>query len=97
MADASPMTEDTVEQHLSPGERIEAVGRPDPTKHFTRGDVFLIFIDAEAPRERRRDRAKHGKGRGCSFDDELEAGHGWPPRLGHTFSTSAHVIRYAPQ
>jgi uncharacterized membrane protein len=33
---------DTVERHLSPGERIEWVGRPDPAKHFTRGDLFLV-------------------------------------------------------
>jgi uncharacterized membrane protein len=33
---------DTVEQHLSSAERIEWVGRPDPAKHFTRGDVFLV-------------------------------------------------------
>jgi uncharacterized membrane protein len=33
---------DTVERHLSSGERIEWVGRPDPAKHFTRGDVFLV-------------------------------------------------------
>jgi hypothetical protein len=33
---------DAVERHLSPGERIEWVGRPDPAKHFTRGDVFLV-------------------------------------------------------
>jgi uncharacterized membrane protein len=33
---------DAVERHLSSGERIEWVGRPDPTKHFTSGDVFLI-------------------------------------------------------
>jgi uncharacterized membrane protein len=33
---------DAVASHLSAGERIEWVGRPDPTKHFTRGDVFLI-------------------------------------------------------
>jgi hypothetical protein len=33
---------DVVERHLSSGERIEWVGRPDPAKHFTRGDVFLV-------------------------------------------------------
>jgi uncharacterized membrane protein len=33
---------DTVERHLSSGERIEWVGRPDTAKHFTRGDVFLV-------------------------------------------------------
>ena len=33
---------DAVERHLSSGERIEWVGRPDPAKHFTRGDVFLV-------------------------------------------------------
>ena len=32
----------TVERHLSPAERIEWVGRPDPAKHFTRGDAFLV-------------------------------------------------------
>jgi len=31
-----------VERHLSSAEQIEWVGRPDPAKHFTRGDVFLI-------------------------------------------------------
>src|SRR5256714_15111334 len=33
---------DAVERHLSAGERVEWVGRPDPAKHFTRGDVFLV-------------------------------------------------------
>ena len=33
---------DAVERHLSSGERVEWVGRPDPAKHFTRGDVFLV-------------------------------------------------------
>jgi uncharacterized membrane protein len=33
---------DAVERHLSAGERVEWVGRPDPSRHFTRGDVFLI-------------------------------------------------------
>jgi len=33
---------DTVQRHLSSAERIEWVGRPDPAKHFTRGDVFLV-------------------------------------------------------
>ena len=31
-----------LERHLSPDERIEWVGKPDPAKHFTRADVFLI-------------------------------------------------------
>src|SRR2546423_10411946 len=30
---------DLVERHLSPGEQTEWVGRPDPAKHLTRGDV----------------------------------------------------------
>jgi uncharacterized membrane protein len=33
---------DMVERHLSSGEHIAWVGRPDPAKHFTRGDVFLV-------------------------------------------------------
>src|SRR2546423_3988804 len=33
---------DAVERHLGAGERVEWVGRPDPAKHFTRGDVFLV-------------------------------------------------------
>jgi hypothetical protein len=39
---ARPADLDTVERHLSPGEQIEWVGRPDPSKHFTRADVFLV-------------------------------------------------------
>jgi hypothetical protein len=31
-----------VERHLSSGERVEWLGRPDPSKHFTRSDVFLV-------------------------------------------------------
>jgi hypothetical protein len=31
-----------VQGHLSAGEWIEWVGRPDPGKHFTRADVFLV-------------------------------------------------------
>jgi uncharacterized membrane protein len=33
---------DAIERHLSSGERIEWVGRPDPAKHFARGDLFLV-------------------------------------------------------
>jgi uncharacterized membrane protein len=33
---------DTVERHLSSAEQIEWLGRPDPSKHFTQGDVFLV-------------------------------------------------------
>jgi len=33
---------DTVERHLLPSEHIEWIGRPDPAKHFTRSDAFLI-------------------------------------------------------
>ena len=39
---ASESDLDTVERHLLPSEHIEWIGRPDPTKHFTRSDVFLI-------------------------------------------------------
>jgi uncharacterized membrane protein len=39
---ASPTDLDAVERHLSSGEHLEWVGRPDPTKHFTPADVFLI-------------------------------------------------------
>ena len=39
---ASGVDLDTVERHLSTGERVEWVGRPDPAKHFTRGDVYLV-------------------------------------------------------
>jgi uncharacterized membrane protein len=38
----NPADLDTVERHLSPGEQIEWVGKPDPAKRFTRGDAFLI-------------------------------------------------------
>jgi uncharacterized membrane protein len=31
-----------VERHLAAGEWIEWIGRPDPSKHFNRGDVFLV-------------------------------------------------------
>ena len=39
---ASESDLDAVERHLLPSERVGWIGRPDPTKHFTRGDVFLI-------------------------------------------------------
>ena len=32
----------TVDRHLSPAERIEWVGRPDPARHLTRSDAFLV-------------------------------------------------------
>jgi len=31
-----------VERHLSPGEQIKWVGQPDPKKHFTRQDFFVV-------------------------------------------------------
>ena len=33
---------DVVGRHLSHGERVEWVGKPDPSRHFTRSDAFLI-------------------------------------------------------
>ena len=33
---------DAVEHHLSSGERLEWVGHPDPRRHFTRSDRFLV-------------------------------------------------------
>ena len=39
---ASATDIDTVERHLSSGEHVEWIGKPDPTKRFSRSDVFLI-------------------------------------------------------
>lgn len=39
---ASPTDLDAVERHLASGEHIQWVGRPDPAKHFTRGDALLV-------------------------------------------------------
>jgi uncharacterized membrane protein len=39
---ADPADFETVERHVSSGEQIEWVGKPDPTKRFARGDSFLI-------------------------------------------------------
>jgi hypothetical protein len=33
---------DAVEAHLSPGERVEWVGKPDASRRFTRADLFLV-------------------------------------------------------
>jgi uncharacterized membrane protein len=42
LSSTNPVDFENVERHLSPGEQIEWVGKPDPTKRFTRGDAFLI-------------------------------------------------------
>jgi hypothetical protein len=39
---ASPPDARRVERQLAPGERVEWMGKPDPSKHFTRGDVYLV-------------------------------------------------------
>lgn len=44
---SSPADVETVERHLSSGEQIEWLGKPDATKHFSRGDVFLIPFSIE--------------------------------------------------
>ena len=42
MITASSPELQTVERHLASGERSEWIGRPDPAKHFTPADRFLI-------------------------------------------------------
>ena len=41
-ADLTAAEAERLARHLSPGETVEWLGRPDPTKHFSRGDVFLV-------------------------------------------------------
>ena len=38
----APRYIETVDPHLAPGEWVEWAGGPDPTRHFNRGDVFLV-------------------------------------------------------